>query len=123
ISWLNRPPQEVNIDLPYLEATHFTLNYDPSISLSDAAIANEYAKWINKPNQFYDGARSRNGTWQTAMARPAAAKRSPHTGRAVTWTYTGDWRMRQMALGLANLASASPANLRESDPTKNLSPH
>ena len=66
------------------------------------AIANEYAKWINKPNQFYDGARSRNGTWQTAMARPAAAKRSPHTGRAVTWTYTGDWRMRQMALSLAD---------------------
>ena len=50
---------------------------------------------------------------------------NPHIGpypRWVTlWLFTGDWRMRQMVLGVANVAAAYPMGLRESDPTRRYS--
>ena len=50
---------------------------------------------------------------------------SPHIGpypRWVTlWLFTGDWRMRQMVLGMDNSPAAYPMNLRESDPTRRYS--
>ena len=46
---------------------------------------------------------------------------APYPQWAAMWLYTGDWRMRQMSLGMADLAGAYPANLRESDPTRRLS--
>src|SRR5262249_50328622 len=36
----------------------------------------------------------------------------------VQWIYTGDYRLRQFALGLAELASAWPARVREGNPAK-----
>jgi hypothetical protein len=46
---------------------------------------------------------------------------APYPQWAAMWLLTGDWRMRQMSLGMADLAGAYPANLRESDPTRRLS--
>jgi hypothetical protein len=46
---------------------------------------------------------------------------APYPQWATMWLYTGDWRLRQMSLGMADLAAAYPANLRESDPTRRLS--
>lgn len=125
VFWLNHaPPEQVDIDsnLRYLEATHFIPNYDPSISISEGEIADEYAKWTRWRNQPYDGTWDRQGIWQAWMqtvgGRPEIA---PYPQWAVMWLYTGDWRLRRIALAMADLASAFPANLRESDRTRNLS--
>jgi hypothetical protein len=37
------------------------------------------------------------------------------------WLFTGDWRMRQMVLGMDNTPAAYPMGLRESDPTRRYS--
>jgi hypothetical protein len=46
---------------------------------------------------------------------------APYPQWVAMWLYTGDWRMRQMSLGMAGLAGAYPANLRESSQNRRLS--
>ncbi|HEY3908444.1 MAG TPA: hypothetical protein VGM07_00975 [Stellaceae bacterium] len=118
--WLGgTPPPEVNIDnnLAYLESTRFVPNYDPSITLSPATIANDYAAWWADTNQGIGG----SGAWTPGMPTTGAR---PDLGPApswdVAWLYTGDWRLRQTALGNTDLAAWWPANLRETDTTERL---
>ena len=125
VFWLGgEPPQQIDIDsnLPYLASTRYLPNFDPTITVSSSAIEAEYRNWTGKPNDLYDGTWNRMGVWQAGMgaggARPDIA---PYPQWTVMWLYSGDWRMRQIALGTADLASAWSANLRESDPSKNLS--
>ena len=125
VFWLGHaPPEKIDIDnnLPYLEATHFIPNYDPSIAIPEAAIAAESAQWSKRPNELYDGNWNGKGVWQTWMTTVGGrGEIAPYPQWTVMWLYTGDWRLREMALGLADTASGFPANLRESDPTRNLS--
>ena len=123
VFWIGgEPQQKIDIDnnLAYLESTHYIPNFDPGISISPSAIDEEYRQWLARPNDLYDGTWNRKGIWQTGMAtaggRPEIA---PYPQWTAMWLYSGDWRMRQMALGTANLASAWSVNLRESDPTRN----
>ena len=123
VFWLGgEPQQKIDIDnnLAYLEATHYIPNFDPNISVSPAAIEAEYRRWLTRPNDLYDGTWNRKGIWQSGMGtaggRPEIA---PYPQWTVMWLYSGDWRMRQMALTTADLASAWSVNLRESDPTRN----
>ncbi len=51
----------------------------------------------------------------------ARAEIAPYPQWSVMWLYTGDWRMRQMALGMADLAAAFPLHLREGVAGKRLS--
>ncbi|HEY3910881.1 MAG TPA: hypothetical protein VGM07_13450, partial [Stellaceae bacterium] len=96
-------------------------NYDTSITVTEAAIAGEYALWTGRPHDLYDGAWD-GGLWQSTMAATAArAEIAPYPQWSVMWMYTGDWRMRQMALGMADLAAAFPGQLREGNPAKRLS--
>ena len=122
--WLGGTPSpEVNIDnnLAYLESTRFIPNYDPSVIVPASAIATEYGEWTNNPHDLYDGTWD-GGLWQSGMNAPGARQEiGPYPTWEVLWLYTGDWRMRQMALGMSDLAGAFPANLREGDPTKRLS--
>jgi hypothetical protein len=118
------PDQKISIDnnLPYLTATRFFPNYDTSIKMSDTAITRKYSLWSNKPHDLYDATWNGNGIWQSGMgAAGARMEIAPYPDWAIAWIYTGDWSMRVMTLGMADLASAFPANLRESDPTRNLS--
>ncbi len=123
VFWLGgEPQQKIDIDnnLSYLESTHYIPNFDPNISISPSAVDQEYRQWLARPNDLYDGTWNKKGIWQTGMAtaggRPEIA---PYPQWTVLWLYSGDWRMRQMALGTADLASAWSVNLRESDPTRN----
>ncbi len=122
--WLGGTPNpEVDIDnnLAYLESTRFIPNFDPSIVVPASAIATEYGYWTNPPHDLYDGTWD-GGLWQTGMNSPGARQEiGPYPTWNVLWLYGGDWRMRQMSLGMADLAGAFPANLREGDPTKRLS--
>jgi hypothetical protein len=122
--WLGGTPNpQVNIDnnLAYLESTRFIPNYDPSISVPASAVAAQYARWTGLPHDIYDGAWNR-GLWQSGMpVSGARAELAPYPEWSVLWLYTGDWRMRQVALGLADLAGAFPGNLREGVAGKRLS--
>ena len=122
--WLNgAPPDQINIDnnLGYLASTRFLPNYDTSIQIPQSAISVEYGYWTDRPHDLYDGTWDA-GVWTSAMsttgARPEIA---PYPQWSVMWLYTGDWRMRVMALGMADLAAAFPGQLRESAVGKRLS--
>ncbi|HEY3910671.1 MAG TPA: hypothetical protein VGM07_12380 [Stellaceae bacterium] len=112
------PSPQVNIDnnLAYLESTRFMPNYDPSIALNPASLAAEYSiYWSNIAHDIYEGG------WTMGMSTGGARQDiGPQPTWDALWLYTGDWRMRQLALGMADLAAAWPVNLRESDPTKRL---
>ncbi len=121
--WLGgTPPAQVNIDnnLAYLASTRFLPHYDPSVAITPSAVAAEYALWTGKPHDLYDGVWD-GGLWTNYMGTPGARQDiSPYPTWTALWLYTGDWRMRQMALGMADLAAAWPYHLRETDPTKPL---
>jgi hypothetical protein len=123
--WEGRAPeQKINIDynLAYLTATRFVPNYDTNLKVPDQVIADKYRLWTNKANDLYDAAWNGKGLWQSGMGSPGARSEiAPYPDWTIAWLYTGDWRTRIISLGMADLASAFPANLRESDPTKNLS--
>jgi hypothetical protein len=118
--WLGGTPNpEVNIDnnLAYLESTRFVPNYDPSIQMSQATIASDYASWWTGTSHDIDG----YGAWQPAMgATGARPDIGPEPSWDVAWLYTGDWRLRQTALGNADLAAQWPVNVRETDPAMRL---
>jgi hypothetical protein len=123
VFWLGgRPTPQINIDynLPYLISTKYLPNYDTSISIPNKVIATEYWLWIKHPHDLYDGVYD-GGLWTNAMGTTGERPEiGPYPAWTALWFYTGDWRMRQMALGMADLASAWPANLREGDSTKDL---
>jgi hypothetical protein len=123
--WLGGTPSpqvNINHNLAYLESTRFIPNFDTSQVQTPAAIAAEYANWTGKPNDLYDGDCDAKGQWACGMGEAGAHDYiAPYPQWAAMWLYTGDWRMRQMSLGMADLAAAYPANLRESDPTRRLS--
>ncbi|HUC70703.1 MAG TPA: hypothetical protein VMS01_05890, partial [Stellaceae bacterium] len=122
--WLGGTPSpQVDIDnnLAYLESTRFLPNYDTAITVPASAVASEYAQWANSAHDLYDGAWD-GGLWASAMGVAGArAEIAPYPQWSVMWLYTGDWRMRQMALGMADLAAAFPLHLREGVAGKRLS--
>ncbi|HEY1301149.1 MAG TPA: hypothetical protein VGF07_11680, partial [Stellaceae bacterium] len=123
VSWIGvMPSAQVNIDynLGYLTATHFLPNYDPATGPSAAMIAAEYALWTGKPHDLYDGQWD-GGLWQSIMSSGGERQEiGPYPTWAVMWAYSGDWRLRQMALGMADLAGAFPGHLREGAAGKRL---
>lgn len=122
--WLGGTPQpEVNIDnnLAYLESTRFIPNYDSGTVLSQAALASMYGLWTAGNHDIYDGVWNHQGVWTNAMGTTGARYDiSPYPTWSVMWLYTGDWRLRQMSLGMADLFPAWAYHLRETVPTKTL---
>ena len=122
--WLGGTPNpEVNIDnsLAYLTSTRYLPNYDTSVTVPESQIEQEYAQWTGQPHDLYDGAWD-GGLWQSGMDAPGNRPEiAPYPQWSVMWMYTGDWRLRQMALGMADLAPAFPGQLREGNPAKRLS--
>ncbi|HEV2100656.1 MAG TPA: hypothetical protein VGR45_17255, partial [Stellaceae bacterium] len=123
--WIGGTPSaQVNIDnnLAYLESTRFLPNFDTAITVSPSAIATEYANYAQNANDIYDGLwdQPTNSTsWQSAMPSTGARQDiAPYPAWTALWLYTGDWRMRQVALGLADQAASWPMHVRETDPTK-----
>lgn len=118
------PPAQVNIDnnLAYLESTRFLPNFDTSIVASQASIASVYARYTQNPNDIYDGLwdqPTNSTTWVNGMGSTGArCEIAPYPCWTTLWLYTGDWRMRQVSLGLADQASSWNLQVRESNPTK-----
>jgi Protein of unknown function (DUF3383) len=122
--WLNgTPSSQISIDynLAYLTATRFLPNYDTSIKPGTGNIAKEFGLWTGRPHDFFDGAWN-GGLWQSGMGVAGArGEIAPYPVWTVLWLYTGDWRLRTMALGMADLAAGFPGHLRESVTGKRLS--
>ena len=124
--WIGGAPSaQINIDnnLAYLESTRYLPNFDTSIAIPQTSIASEYSNFSGKANGPEDGVWNGNGCcFVNAMGQ---AGNNPHIGpypRWVTlWLFTGDWRTRQMVLGMDNSPAAFPMGLRESDPTRRYS--
>lgn len=115
--WLGGEPEHrISIDsnLRYLKETGFVPNYDTSQTLSERDLADDYAAWSKRPRDLYDA-----GMWTKFM--PATGGRGdlgPIPEWVARWLYTGDWRMRDMALTSADLAAAWPIIYREGDAAK-----
>jgi hypothetical protein len=118
------PPLQVNIDnnLAYLSSTRFLPNYDTSIVPSQVNIATEYSRYTQNKNDIYDGLwnqPSNSTTWTSTMAATGARQEiAPYPEWTTLWLYTGDWRMRQVSLGLADQAASWNMHIREGNPTK-----
>ena len=124
--WIGAAPNpEVNIDpnLAYLEYTRFVPNYDPNLVLAPTAIAASYAGlWAQYPNNFFDGTWDDGSEIFSYMENPGAR---PDIGPEPQWVALdleshGDWRMRRVDLGLADLYGEETFDLRESVAGKRL---
>jgi hypothetical protein len=115
-AWIGTPPTEVAIDhnLAYLTETLAVFNHDVSKSIPESRLASVYASWQSKPQGLYDA-----GNLQKSMGSAGGRPEiGPYPGWHVLWLYTGDRRMREVALGNTDLAAAWPVHLREGDPSK-----
>ncbi len=86
------------------------------------AVATEYALYAQNTNDIYDGLwdqPTNSTTWQNGMGATGARQDiAPYPEWTALWLYTGDWRMRQVALGLADQAASWAVHIREGNPTK-----
>ena len=72
------------------------------------------SSWLGKPQGLFDPGNLQK-SMGTAGGRPEIG---PYPKWHVLWLYTGDERMREVALGNTDLSAAWPIHLREGDPTK-----
>jgi chitodextrinase len=118
-AWIGgAPEQRINIDnnLPYLKATKLFPNFDTSLPVRESALAADFSSWQKSPHDLYE-----KGLWTEYMPTTGArADIGPFTTWATNWLYSGDWRARTVALGLADLAGAWPLQAREGDPAKRI---
>ncbi len=119
VFWLNGAPnQKINVDnnLAYLSQTTYFPVFDMTVSVPDEVVASAYSSWQNNPHDLYD-----SGGWTKYM--PTTGGRSdisPFTNWTMRWLYTGDWRTREIALGMGDLAGAWRLHAREGDSTKKI---
>lgn len=108
-STFENPVYNLNHNVRYLVQTKSVPYFDISREISDTAIQAYWNVWQGKNKDLYD-----SGLWQSAMAvgggRPDIGL---YPSWAVKWLFTGDWRLTEIALTQADLASAWPMHLRE----------
>ncbi len=123
--WLGGTPEpkiNINHNMAYLSATKYLPNFDTSLTVPEATIAAKYTAWRARANDLYDATWNGKGFWQSGMGAPGGRSEiAPYPDWTVYWIYTGDWRMRDYAIGQAELAAAFPCHLREGHTTKRLS--
>lgn len=111
--WIGGTPSNVNINhnLKYLISTKFIPNYDLSKVVPESAISSAYSYWLNSSRDLYG-----SGNWTTAMGTTGGRPEiGPYPAWTVRWLYTFDSRMKEVALGNADLAGAWPVHFREGD--------
>lgn len=117
VFWIGgRPEQKININqnLNYIRQTKFLPNYDTALNVPTSEIAAQYSLWQNASKDLYDA-----GLWEKSMSTTGGRPDiGPYPRWTVQWFYTGDWRMKDMAFGLADLAAAWPMQIREGNPAK-----
>jgi hypothetical protein len=109
--WIGAAPPLVNVQPNLLELirTHAVPNYDTSIKINASAISNAYTNWQKAKKDLTDPG-NLTKAMGTGGGRPEIG---PYPTYTVLWLYTGDKRMREVALGSADLAAAWHTHYRE----------
>lgn len=117
--WIGTAPVaavHVNHNLAYLKDTLAWPNFDTTLTLDTAAITAMYSFWTSEDKDLYDPS-----AMETHMGN---AGTRPEIGPVPTWTllwlYSGDYRMREVALGTADRACAWPLHYQETATGKRL---
>ncbi len=117
VFWIGGAPNdEINIDhnVAYLSETTFLPNYDASLVVPESVAASNYLTWQSTDTDLQDG-----GWWCKYMPTTGGRPDIGHMPSwVVQWLYTGDWRMKEIVLGNADLAANWPAEVREGDPAR-----
>jgi hypothetical protein len=117
--WIGTAPSAavtLNHNLTYLKDTLAFPNYDTAISVTEGALSSVYSLWQSKSTDLYDA-----GWWTKAMSTSGGRPEiGPMPRWSALWLYTGDYRMREIALKQADLAAAWPMHFRESATGKRL---
>lgn len=117
--WIGTAPTTVvNLDhnLAYLASTYAWPNYDTSITVSGTALTDMYSTWTSSSKDLYD-----DSNWEPHMGNAGTrAEIGPMPTWTVLWLYSGDYRMREVALGTADRAGAWPLHFRETATGKRL---
>jgi len=118
------PPASVNIDanLAYLDSTRFLPNFDTSIMLTPSYISQNWTTFSGNPHDIYDGQWDSNigqDGWIPAMGDAGDSGHiGPYPRTTASWLHSSDWRLRVIALTMADQAGAWPLDIRESDPPR-----
>lgn len=111
--WIDTAPVQVNVrpNFAQLIKTGALPNYDTSIKINASALDSIYANWQKAAKDLTDA-----GNLTKAMGggggRPELG---PYPTWTVLWLYTGDRRMREVAVGNADLAAAWHTHYRQTD--------
>ncbi|MBW2736073.1 MAG: hypothetical protein JRH20_27115, partial [Deltaproteobacteria bacterium] len=117
-AWLGGAPPTMEIDhgVAAIVATGLAYNFDTTKVVSESAMTTQYDKWSAAEKDIGD-----KGTWMKAMgAAGGRADIGPYPSWHVRWLFTGDVRMREMALGNSDLAASWPMHFREGRADKSL---
>lgn len=119
--WIGTTPTEVydeDLNIAYMAESISIPNYDTSLAVPSGTITTQYTAWTSAAKDIFDG-----GLWNKNMRGPGARPDiAPIAGWYAQWLYSGgDYRMREIAYGQANLASAWPLFMREGNASKEIS--
>ncbi len=112
--WLGTAPGRIAIDnnAAYLIATKFVPNYDTSKIVGETVMAALYADWTASAKDFYN-----NGNLFDPAQPDTGQNAGDHIGLlpawSVRWILTGDYRMKEIAMGAGELAAGEPIHYRE----------
>ena len=116
--WLGGTPESkvnINHNIGYLADTRYLPNFDRSLKIPESVLADAYVSWQSIPHTAIGDA----GLWMLDM--PATGYH-PEIGIMPVWynraVYSGDWRMREIMLGQADLVGAFGMQTREGDPAR-----
>ena len=103
--------------LGQLNTAKFTTS---SITVTEAAIASQYSVFNAHTTDVYD-ATWNGGAIQAGMGTTGGrADLGPYPTWTVMWFYSGDWRLRKIALTYADLSCGWFYHHRETDPTRRM---
>jgi hypothetical protein len=107
---------DITYDLDYLISTMAVPRYNSTITINASKITSQYSAWGSASKDLYDA-----GLWTKGMGNPGGREDiGPMPGWHTRWLYSGDYRLREIALGQSDLASAWPAVIREGDSGKSI---
>lgn len=109
--WKGGTPPVINCDhnLAYLKSTTLFPNWDTDRVMPASTLTSKYATWTAASKDLYGA-----GQYFKVMSQVGGhIEIGPAPGWVVWWLFTGDYRMKEIAFGHADLGGAYPMHFRE----------
>lgn len=115
--WLGGNPGKVDIDhnAKYLAETGQVFSFR-DLTISESTIASNYSSWTSSARDLGDASLLQKAGGTAGLR----AEIGPYPRWHVLWLLSGDERMKEVALGISDLAASWPAHFREGDSSKYL---